>query len=263
MLSTIIRAGRVLRLFDSRSPEWGVSEVALALKMPKSSAHGLLSSLAEIGLLQRATNGRYRLGWRLIAMGRLMLETAEFRGEARKQMAELVQQYRETVQLGVLEHNIVVYLDRIEGTNAVRADLTGLGAANYAHCTAIGKVLLAGVPWGEVHKTLERSGTPRLTAHTKVDLAELELELENVRRQGFAQNIEEAHEDVCGVAAPIHDYTGQVIASISIAVPKARFQRYELEYRDAVVRACRVVSRQIGYIQRGNSNPGPRKVHGP
>jgi DNA-binding IclR family transcriptional regulator len=248
MLNTVLKAGQVLRLFDNRSPEWGVSEVAGALAVPKSSAHALLSSLAEIGLLQRATTGRYRLGWRLFALGRIMLETAEFRAEARQVVEELARQYRETVQLGVLEHNIVVYLDRIEGTHAVRADLTGLGAAGYAHCTAIGKALLAGLPWAEAKKTLEKYGMPRLTAHTIIEPAQLEAELEKVRRQGYACNFEEAHDDLCGVGAPIFDYVGQVIAAISLAVPKSRFQRYEREYRDAVIRACKSVSRELGYL---------------
>jgi len=248
MLNTVLKAGQVLRMFDNKSPEWGVSEVAQTLHLPKSSAHALLSSLAEIGLLQRATNGRYRLGWRLFALGRLMLETAEFRAEARAVMEELVRQYRETVQLGVLEHNIVVYLDRLEGTHAVRADLTGLGAANYAHCTAIGKALLAGLPWTEVKRILEKYGMPRLTAHTITDLVQLEAELENARRQGYAYNFEEAHEDLCGVGVPILDYTGTVIAAISMAVPTSRFQRRDREYRDAVMRAGKAVSGALGYV---------------
>jgi DNA-binding IclR family transcriptional regulator len=248
MLNTVLKAGQVLRLFDNRSPEWGVSEVAGKLAIPKSSAHALLSSLTEIGVLQRATNGRYRLGWRLFALGRIMLETAEFRAKARTVMEELVRQYHETVQLGVLEHNIVVYLDRLEGTHAVRADLTGLGAANYAHCTAIGKALLAGLPRAEVKKILGQYGMPRMTAHTITDLAQLEGELDQARRQGYAYNFEEAHEDLWGVGAPILDYTGTVIAAISMAAPKSRFQRYDREYREAVVRACKAVSRELGYL---------------
>jgi DNA-binding IclR family transcriptional regulator len=235
-------------LFDNTHLEWGVSEVANALDMPKSNTHALLSSLVQAGLLQRTGNGRYRLGWGLFALSRTLLETTEFRKEARAVMDELSKVYCETVQLGVLERNIVVYLEKIEGIQPVRVDLTGLGAANYVHCTAIGKVLLAGHPWPYVRSILETYGMPQMTPATITGLDRMESELEAIRRQGYAYNIEESYEDVCGIAAPIHDCDGQVIAALSLAVPISRFRRRREEFRDAVLRACHRVSREIGYI---------------
>lgn len=248
MLTTLSKTGRVLRLFDNEHPDWGVSEVADTLSIPKSSAHALLSSLVEIGLLRRTSNRRYTLGWRLFALSRILMETADFRHEARPVMERLVERYRETVQLGVLERNFVLYVDRIEGTHPVRVDITGLGAANYAHCTAVGKALLAGQPWPDVRKVFKTYGMPGMTPNTITDLAELKAELEAVRKQGYAFNNEESLVDLCGTSAPIRDYTGRVVTAISMAIPTSRFQRHRDEYRDALVQACQTVSRRLGYI---------------
>jgi DNA-binding IclR family transcriptional regulator len=248
MLGTILKAGEVFRLFDFRHPEWGVSEISAYLRIPKSNAHALCSSLAEIGLLRRTVNGRYRLGWYLFPVGQIVYETAEFRSEARMVMEELVDRYRETVQLGVLDRNIVIYLERIEGKHPVRVDLTGLGEANFAHSTAIGKILLAARPWEIVRQELDTFGLQQLTTQTITDLPRLRQELESIARQGYALNFREAHEDLGGVAAPIYDYNADVIAAISMVVPISRFQRYQAEYREAVVRSCRTISKRMGFI---------------
>ena len=90
MLNTVLKAGQVLELFDRANPEWGVSEVAASLDIPKSSAHALLSTLAEISLLRHTETGRYRLGWGLFSLSQMLLDTTEFRREAQREMEQLV-----------------------------------------------------------------------------------------------------------------------------------------------------------------------------
>ena len=89
-LRTIAKSGRVLDLFSTRRPEWGVSEVARSLGMPKSGAHSQLSALTQIGVLRRAQDNRYRLGWRLVAWTHTLLESEGFRSQAREELRELI-----------------------------------------------------------------------------------------------------------------------------------------------------------------------------
>src|ERR1700751_4845932 len=128
MLGTVLNAGRVLDLFTSETPERGVTEVAEALGIPKSRAHALMSSLAHVGLLRRTAEGRYRLGWRVLALGRILTETTEFRAEARRAMEELSGRFGETVHLATLDDGVVVYVDKIEGTRAVRIAVSAVGS---------------------------------------------------------------------------------------------------------------------------------------
>ena len=247
MLQTIEKASEVLALFDRDHPEWGVREVAEALGLAKSSAHDLLASLEQVGLLGKNDDGRYRLGWRLVTLSETLLATTELRREARPIMEELADQYRETLHLAVLDDTMVVYVDKLEGKQAVRVELTSLGTRLYAHCSALGKVLLAYEPEENVKRIIKVAGLPRFTANTITNAEDLEQALAKVRRQGYAIDQEEILPDLCCIGAPIHNHSGHVIAAISMSVPAYRFQRSQVELRKAVMRTGKLISERLGY----------------
>lgn len=249
MLGTVQKVGEVLELFTREHPEWGVTEVARALGIPKSSAHALLATLSQIGLLKRGRDGRYRLGFRVLALAHVLLSTSSWREEARKAMEDLVARFGETTHLAVLECGRVVYVEKLEGTRAVKVATTGVGVELSAHCSAVGKVLLAHRPWEEVLGIVEARGLPALTPNTITTLDELKTELQAVRERGYAYDIEEAVPELCCVAAPIRDHTGEVIAALSLSVPFYRFQERKEEYRRAVLEATRTVSERMGYLE--------------
>lgn len=247
MLQTIEKASEVLALFDREHAEWGVREVAEALGLAKSSAHDLLASLEQVGLLGKNAEGRYRLGWRLVTLSETLLATTELRREARPIMEDLAEQYRETIHLAVLDDTKVVYVDKLEGKQAVRVELTSLGTRLYAHCSALGKVLLAYQPEENVKRIIKAEGLPRFTANTITDAAELEQMLAKVRKQGYATDQEEILSDLCCIGAPIYNHLGQVLAAISLSIPAYRFQRAQIEFRKAVMRTGNLISERLGY----------------
>ncbi len=247
MLQTIDKASEVLALFDREHTEWGVREVADQLSLAKSSAHDLLASLAQAGLLGKTEEGRYRLGWRLVALSEILLATTELRREARPILEELAAQYQETIHLAILDDTKVVYVDKLEGRQAVRVELTSLGTRLYAHCSALGKVLLAYRPEADVKRIIKIEGLPRFTPNTITDPSELEQALIKIRKQGYAYDLEEILPDLCCVGAPVSSYTGYVIAAISMSIPAYRFQRSQTEFRKAIVRAGKMISERMGY----------------
>ena len=247
MLQTIQKAGELLALYDRDHTEWGVREAATKLKIAKSSAHDLMASLAKLGFLNRTEENRYRLGWRLVTLSETLLATTELRKEARPVMEELAAQYQETIHLAVLDDTQAVYVDKLEGRQAVRVELTSLGARLYAHCSALGKVLLAYSSEEDVRRIIETGGLPRFTPNTITDEEELSQALAKIRKQGYAYDLEEILLDLCCVGAPIYNHTGQVIAAISMSIPAYRFRRSQTEYRDAIVRAAKSISARLGY----------------
>jgi DNA-binding IclR family transcriptional regulator len=247
MLQTIQKAGEVLALYDREHTEWGVREVAAKLRVAKSSAHDLMSSLAKLGFLNKTDENRYRLGWRLVTLSETLLATTELRKEAHPVMEELAVQYQETIHLAVLDGTQAVYVDKLEGRQAVRVELTSLGARLYAHCSALGKVLLAYRDEDQVKHIIQTAGLPRFTDNTITDEKELLQNLARIRKQGFAYDLEEILPDLCCVAAPIYEYSGNVIAAISMSIPAYRFRRLQAEYRDAIVRTARNISERLGH----------------
>ena len=247
MLQTIQKTGELLALFDRDHTEWGVREAAEKLKTAKSSAHDLMSSLAQIGFLQKTDDGRYRLGWRLVTMSETLLTTTELRKETRPILEELAAQYQETIHLAILDDTQVVYVDKLEGRQAVRVELTSLGARLYAHCSALGKVLLAYSAPENVKRIIKAAGLPRFTSNTITNEEELAQALVKIRKQGYAYDLEEILLDLCCVGAPIFDYTGEVIAALSMSIPAYRFRRSQAEFRDAVMRTSKKISKRLGY----------------
>ena len=247
MLQTIQKAGELLALYDRDHTEWGVREAATKLKIAKSSAHDLMSSLAELGFLHKTEENRYRLGWRLVTLSETLLATTELRKEAHPVMEELAARYQETIHLAVLDGTQAVYVDKLEGRQAVRVELTSLGARLYAHCSALGKVLLAYISEEEVKRIIQMAGLPRFTDHTITEEEDLLQNLIKIRKQGYAYDMEEILLDLCCVGAPIYNHTGQVIAAISMSIPAYRFRRSQTEYRDAIVRTAKIISERLGY----------------
>ena len=247
MLQTIHKASEVLALYDRDHTEWGVREISDRLKLAKSTTHDLLTSLAQVGFLNKTAEGRYRLGWRLVTLSETLLATTELRHEARPVMEVLAAQYKETIHLAVLDDTKAVYVDKLEGMQAVRVELTSLGTRLYPHCSALGKILLAYSPEEEARRIIRTSGLPRFTPNTITDEEELCQALAQIRKQGYACDFEEILPDLCCVGAPIYNYSGRVIAAISMSLPAYRFRRSQTEYRDAIVRTAKIISDRLGY----------------
>lgn len=248
MLHTVQKAAEVLNLFSIERPEWGVSELAKALSFPKSSASALVSTMAEQGLLRRTSSGRYKLGWRVVALSQVLLSTTDFHIEARPVMQSLIARFGETVHLATLEGGQVIYVDKLQGTRAIQVAVTGVGYRLPAHCSGVGKVILAHRPWEEVCQILHSKGMTALTSHTITTPECFKKELARVAAQGYAYDMEEAVEELCCVAAPIRDHRGEVVAALSLSVPAYRFQQVREQYRLAIVGATKQISESLGYI---------------
>ncbi|MDP8971940.1 MAG: helix-turn-helix domain-containing protein [Actinomycetota bacterium] len=175
MPRTMKKAMRLLDLFSLQRPEWGVSEAAKALGFPKSTTSELMSDLADQRLLSRSTKGKYRLGWRLFELSQTLLDTTEFRIEARRVMEDLVECWRETVHLAVLDGVQAVCIEKLEPTPAAKIPITRAGARLPAQCSGVGKILLAHSEWEHVADRLEDQGMPALTSNTITTLDDLAL----------------------------------------------------------------------------------------
>jgi IclR family transcriptional regulator, KDG regulon repressor len=245
MLLTIGCSGRVLDLFTIECPEWGVTEAAHELQLSKSKAHALLASLADVGLLRRTDRGRYRLGWRVLGLNRVLADTTDFRCHARRVMDALGAHFGETVHLATLDDGRVVYIDRVEGAQAVRIACSTIGSALPAHCTAVGKALLSQLDESDLDEVIARRGLPALTDRSITDTELLRTELSSTRQRGFALDIEETLPEISCTAAPIIGEAGRAVAAISLTAPTCRFERRQEIFEHAIVKSARYIARQL------------------
>ena len=248
MLRTLSRATAVLDLFTVDDPEWGATAVAHELQIAKSQAHELLVSLAVGGLLQRVGAGRYRLGWRIVALNAVLVQTSDLLRLVAPELRALVGRYGETVHLAVWDGRPVC-IDARSGRLSTSIPPFKIGEDLPANSTALGKVLLASRPRNEIEQFLsvaELAATPDRSALSAEDV---QLGLGQVAAQGFACEEQEHQRGACSVAAPIINQDAGVFASIGMSVPEERWRRGQLGYRRAVVAAAEHLARCSGRLQ--------------
>ena len=211
-----------------------------------STAHRIVRALVAADLMEQdPRTERYRLGGALHLLGMRAAEQLGYQ-DARGVLDELAHETGESASLGIRRDHMVQVVLVSSSDQRLRYDHE-LGGAIPVHASAMGKVLLAyteGDPRSAVRGLgrLERF-TPR-TVTTKRDLS---AQLAAVRQQGFAINNEERYVGVVGIAAPVIDWTGNVVAAVGVQGPRARFDRtYETQVAQAVVRAGRQLSHQSG-----------------
>jgi len=150
------------------------------------------------------------------------------------------------VLLAALDRHEVIYVERVEGTHPmVRLAGVRVGSRAPAHCTAVGKVLLAYRDSGEVRALVAHTGLRALTRNTITTLEALEQELITVRAKGIAYDGQEVVPDVACVAAPVMDRYGSVIAAVSTSMPAYRFERNHPRIIEPLKQTATAISARI------------------
>lgn len=247
-LSSVANAIRLTKAFSEQEYEMGISALATRLGLAKSTVHRLASTLVEYDILeQNRETGKYRLGLALFELGTLVRRKMDTASESRAQMYQLVQSTGETVQLAVLDHLSVLYIRILESRQAVRMSSIA-GSRAPAHCTSVGKVLLAHQS-ADVVKQIIDNGLPRFTEHTITSPDLLMEELASVRQRGYAIDDEEIEVGLRCIAAPVRNHSGSVIAAISVAAPVQRMSKKNLQTTvPTVTAAAESISRRLGYM---------------
>lgn len=244
-LSTILKLGPLLDLFTLERHTWGVSEVAEALAMPRSSAHALLISLVEIGLLQTRGRGRYSIGWRVLELGEVLRSRTDLRTLAATVLEDLVREQGETTHLAVMDRKTVLYVDKVRGTHNIVVQGARVGARLEPHCTAVGKVLMANMDRSRVEEHYADRELQRYTSTTITDLPSLLAELDEVKKSGIAFDRGEQLEEIHCVAVPVRDEMGAVVAALSVSVPVNRFAAKQADLIQASRAAATEIQRRI------------------
>jgi DNA-binding IclR family transcriptional regulator len=220
-LQTLDRAFAVLDLLASSSALLAVAEVVDALHLHKSTAHRLLKVLERHRMVERAQNGKYRLGLRLCNLGSRAIEQYDLRDRAYPHLRTLVSAVAETAHLCILEKMHLIYIDKQEPEQRIRM-ISRVGASSPIYCTAVGKAILATMPRARVEEMLPQLDTRRFTRRTITSREALLEELERTKRRGYAVDDEEREEGVRCAGVAIFNARGEAIAALSISGPSFR-----------------------------------------
>jgi IclR family acetate operon transcriptional repressor len=213
--------------------------------MSKSTAHRYLTTLEELGVVERDDRDCFRLGLRLIELAATFLSGQDLQNVSEPFLLQLAAQTQETVHLAVPFADEVVYIAKIDSPHAIRM-ASHIGARVPLYCTSLGKAILACCTPDRVEEIIGR-GLPARTPRTVTSPETLRAELERVRAQGFAVDDQENEMGVRCIGAPIFDTTTRVIGAISVSGPASRISlERSLELGPLVRDAASGVSRRMG-----------------
>src|SRR5215211_2950072 len=235
----VVRAARLLELLRASDGGAPLNELVAGSGLAKASVFRMIRTLEGLGFVERADGAdRYRLGVRCLELGQAYLEQTDLRREARPVLARL--------------RDRVVYLEKLDSTQAVGIMMSRVGKTAPSYCTGLGKALLAARDDDPVAELAERGALQRFTKNTIHRPEELRAELGRIAGRGYALDLEEHEPGVRCVACAIEGPSGAAIAALSIAGPADRLSEGSLrgELAVAAAEAAREIGLRLGAARR-------------
>lgn len=244
MLDIIAAADRPMRFNDilAHSP------------YPKATTYRFLQSMTNQGMLAYDLDSqKYSLGMRLVRLAHKAWHQASLAPIAAPFMDQLAEQTHETIHLAQIENGQVLFIDK-RRTSERFETLAQAGRVAPAHCTGVGKVMMAYLSGDKKEFTMQRQTFIQLTPNTITSRQALEQELYTIRQSGIAYDREEHENGIISIAAPILCSKQRVIGAISIATSTSRHSLEELDqYRDQLINTVQMVAREAEHWQPPNS----------
>jgi IclR family transcriptional regulator, KDG regulon repressor len=248
-VKSLLKALSILDTLGDRPGGLGITDLSTALKAPKSTVHRLIATLEVAGYaVFDPPTARYILGSRLARLGEQLNSQSPLLNFGVATLETLTHQCQEASHLAILEGTEVVYISREESKEPVRISF-GMGHRAPAHCTALGKALLAGLTDAEIRMLYQNQGKlQHCTPRTITSLSSLLAEIATIRREGIASDNEEYMPGLRCIAAPVRDYSGRIVAAMSLSMFKHKMTAARKAYfREALLRAGSELSAHLGH----------------
>ncbi|ALS25408.1 IclR family transcriptional regulator [Paenibacillus naphthalenovorans] len=243
-LNSVKNAARILRLFSLERPELGVTEISRLLGLNKSTAYHLMTFLTAEGLLEKSPKSRYRLGLAFLRYSGIITTQMEIHRESLPFLERLAEELGESAFIGILEGTNVAYLQKVDVKHP--HPLSPVGNRNPVSCTGSGKAILAFQKEEIISGIAER--LQPYGPNSITDPERFKKHLKDIRSQGYALCIDEIYEGVSSIGVPVRDYTGEVVAAVSIAGPTERIRSCNIEHAVTTLKQAGLgISAKLGY----------------
>lgn len=229
----------------------GVTELSQATGLAVTTVHRLLRSMQRLGMVEQdARDGRYRPGLRLFEWGQAAVLHRRVREAAKPVMLHLAAEVGYTAVIAVLDGADLVYLDWIPAQHIIQAGVR-IGDRFPAHCSAMGRAMLAALPPTQAEALLRRARLEKLAPGSPTSLEEVLAILATARENGYATDDEARRQGFRSVGAAVRGPGGEVVAGIGVGGPVSRLPREMFPTLGArLVECAATVSTHLGYAPR-------------
>jgi IclR family KDG regulon transcriptional repressor len=248
-VKSLVKALHILNALGDRSGGLGITELSGAVKAPKSTVHRLVATMESSGyVVFDPLTSKYALGNRVARLGEQLSQQTPLLTFGVPTLEKLTRECHEASHLAILQETEVVYISQEESREPVRISF-GMGHRAPAHCTALGKALLAGLSNDRIAALYKNSKKlDRLTPHTRTKLEDLFSDIAIVRREGIAYDAEEYMPGLCCMAAPVRDFSSRIVAAMCVSMFKHKWTpARKALLRSALSRSSGELSEKLGF----------------
>lgn len=243
------QALEILEYIVLSGKELSLKEIAEEMGLHISTVHRYLSTLINMGYVRKTSTGCYKPGFRILELSSYILQSFDLREIARPYLVELMNNSKQTVHLTIKDGYEGVYIDKIEGAETLPM-MSRIGMRMPLYSTAFGKVLLAYSSEEYIEEYLKKVPLIPRTENTITDPEKLREELEKIRKDGYAFDEEENERGIKCIGAPIFDFSGKVVAAVSIS---GYYLAFEGENRSKLLSEVLKTCERISSVLRSRS----------
>lgn len=242
------RGLKIIELLEKEREGLSFGELLDRTGIPRPSLARILNILEAYDFIRNSTNGRYKLGYRLLSLGYTVYSQLDLISEARPFLLNLVELTGETAELTILDKGEILYIDKIDSPEPIRLVARIGSRYRTLHCTAIGKVYLAYIGENFLNSYLSKVGLSSFTEKTVTNPEILMKQLEEIRLKGYAFDDEEVRIGVRRIASPIFGSFDALVGVLGIAGPTFRITLDRIEKLGSIVKNIGMkLSKRFGY----------------
>lgn len=244
------RARRILRTLADCPNPISLHEISEMTEIHMSTVHRLLWNLAQDGLVDRMSNGRWRLGLTFLEYGSLVRDRLDIREKAIGVMQLLFERTGQTINLAIRRNDSIMYIEHVYAPGTGIRLARRIGAMAPLHCTSGGKLFLSDMTPEEVSAYISRTGLAPRTEHSINTPEKLIMEINRVKELGWADDKEELETGIRCIGAPIRDKTGHIVATVTVA--SSIEMRHKPDWVRHLLSAVNAVSASLGWLAPDN-----------
>ena len=251
IVQSVERAIDILETLGENKDGCGITVVAKATGLHKSTVHRLLATLMSKGYVNKdMEKDYYRLSAKVLMLANSVLDRMDIRNISRPYIRALCEDVQEVVHLSILDGDEAVYIDKVESSKISSIKMhSQIGKRVPLYCTAVGKVLMSKLDENRIRELISRREMIKFMPNTIDNIEDFLIEMKKTNLEGCAMDNLENEEGIRCIAAPIYDRKGKAVAAVSISGPIFYITEERLpELKKKLLKTSQEISNQLGYI---------------
>ncbi len=248
-VKSILKAFLIIEKLNENGP-MSIGDLSSQLLMDKGTIHRLINTIKSAGyIVQNTETKKYSNSIKLFEIGQNVITRTGLYEAARPFIDSLSSITGESINLGIVKDNKIIYIDKKEGKSTIKVGIK-IGTSIPMHCTGMGRAVLANMNKELRDEIIDRIEYVKYAVNSPLNRETVEERLMETLKNGYSMDREEYVNELISFGAPIYGYKGEPIAAISISFPKSRYNENEngINFPELIKDAAANISKQMGYI---------------